>query len=451
MKGLYLLGGVFSVIASGCIIAGTPVADPVFVYPGETKSFRVATFPATSELVWVLDGTEVQSGGDTYVYTAPQDPLKRHTLMVREPSALVMAAHAWEISNDADTAPSSANNPHVPSAPGPWFEGWYTRVSDVGGSRSLAVIGASCLPQDQSYTPGEYLPGYINVLISEGDGAPTRSFTVYPERTLSTVDGEPVTDNPGLGSPARFEWTAEGYGTITQDRVDIAIPGVLEIHIRTENRLPFNTSLPDIGPYGELDLLPLPLSWWIHSLGSDAAYRYTIADEGGTGVSGTGYAHLEKNWGAGFPIGWVWAQGIAADNQARFVVSTAEVDFSLFVLNAWIAAYRSPTISWDFRFSMPGVGFYTERDACAGTFVFEITDATRVLSFAAVAPPDTFGEVSTPSEDGFAPQSGGESFSATMAVEAYVNGTLADQRTFYNAALEFGTGYMCQEQFRGCP
>ena len=47
-----------------------------------------------------------------------------------------------------------------------------------------------------------------------------------------------------------------------------------------------------------------------------------------------------------------------------------------------------------------------ERDGCAGTFLFEITDPARKLIFDASAPPDTFGDVSTPSEDGFQPETG---------------------------------------------
>jgi len=447
MNKLLSLLFVFSAILSGCIISGTPIGDPVFVFPGNTKTFSVKTFLSNSNFVWILDEEEVQSGGDTFEYTAQDNGIKSHTLVVMELNSLVKDTHEWNISNDADAAPSSANNPHVPSGPGPWFEGWYTRVSDVGGSRSIAIIGASSLPKDEYYTPGQYLPGYINVLISEGNGAPTKSFTVYPEHTMTLVDGEPVTKNPALFSPANFEWIAEGFGTITQDSVDIIIPGVLDIHIQTENRLPYNTSRTEIGPYGELDLLPLPLSWWIHSLGSDAQYRYTILGDSSPEISGVGYAHLEKNWGAGFPIGWVWAQGIAQGNKAQFVVSTAEIDFGFFILNAWIAGYRSPTISWDFRVSMADVNYYTERDACAGTFLFEIADSNRKLIFDAYASPDTFGDVSTPSENGFAPETGGESFSATVAVSAYVNELLTDHQIFYNAALEFGTGYMCQGGF----
>lgn len=436
---------VLSVFLSGCILSGTPDEDPVFVFPGVTKTFTVAAFVGSSYLLWFLDDEQVQSGGRTFEYTARDDGSTRHTLEVRLLNALGNDTHTWNITNSADGASASPNNPHIPPGPGPWFEGWYTRVSDVGGSRSIAIIGASSLPKDQYYTPGQYLPGYINVLISEGNGSPTLSFTVFPEQTRALVAGEPVSENPVSFSPADFQWVAEGYGTITEDRVDITIPGVLDVDIQTENRLPFDIYTPENGPYGWLDFLPLPLRWWIQSLGSDAVYQYTITDDGDSEtVSGVGYAHLEKNWGAAFPLGWIWTQGISAGNTAQFVMSTAEVDFGFYILNAWIAAYRSPVVSWDFNYSMPETSFYTERDACAGTFLFEITTANQRLTFDTSAPPDTFGDVSTPSPDGFEPETGVESFSATMQVSAYENGLLIDQQMFYNSALEYGTGYVCE-------
>ncbi len=436
---------ILAILSGGCIVSGTPEEDPVFVLAGASKTFTVIALAAPGDLVWLLDGEPVQTGGSTFEYTEADDCVASHTLAVTLPNALGNDTHTWNITTDAEVVAGSPNNPHIPPGPGPWFEGWYFRVSDVAGSRSVAVIVASSLPSGATYTPGEFLPGYINVLISEGDGAPTRSFTVFPERTMALVDGGPVASNPVPFSPSNFQWIAEGFGTITQDSVDIAIPGVLDLHFQTENRLPFNIATPEVGPYGDIEVLPLPLRWWVHSLGSDAAYQYTVEGaEGAETKSGVGYAHLEKNWGAGFPIGWVWTQGIDRDNEAQFSMSTAEVDFGLFIVNAWIAAYRSPVVSWNYAFFMPDTLFFTERDPCVGTFFFEITDPLRRLTFDAFAPPDTFGSVSTPSPDGFQPETGEESFSATVEVSAYEGGVMIDQRIFENAALEFGTGYVCE-------
>ncbi|UCE71510.1 MAG: hypothetical protein JSU99_09515, partial [Nitrospiraceae bacterium] len=298
--------------------------------------------------------------------------------------------------------------------------------------------------------------GYINVLISEGDGEPTLSYTAFPEQTQSLVNGVPVSENTSLTSVSDFEWTAEGYGSITEDSVDLIIANVVEIRILTENRKPWNSRFPMMGPEGLLMFLPFPLHWYIHSLGSDASYAYTLLEkEPREQVSGTGYAHLEKNWQKAFPLGWVWSQGIAGNNTAQFVISQAKIaldENTTFI--PWILGYRSENLSWDYSFHIPGTTLKTEMDACAGTLRMEARDLFRTLIFDASAPPDSFGDVSIPTEDGFVTEAGGESFSATVSVSAFwhlpILGDLGiewpiEEQVFYNAALEFSNGYACEE------
>jgi len=355
------------------------------------------------------------------------------------------------------SAIQSIHDPHVPAAPGPWFEGWYFRVNDAGGSRSVAVIVASHLPRGETYVPGMVLPGYINVLICEGDGAPTLSFTAYPQRTQSLVAGEAVSTNPRLAPAPDFEWVAEGFGLVTQDSVNLQIPGEVEISIRTENRVPWNANRPVMGPEGLLMFLPVPLHWYVHSLASDASYSYSLPGAGlDDPVSGTGYAHLEKNWQREFPAGWVWAQGIAENIKAQFVISQADIALQGSAgFTPWILGYRSEALRWDFRFHIPGATLATDMNPCAGTLRMEARDLYRTLIIEASAPPGSFGAVSIPTAEGFVAESGGESFSATVIVSAYLHVPLlgklglewlVEQQVFYNAALEFGNAYACQEQ-----
>jgi len=354
--------------------------------------------------------------------------------------------------------PASENDPHLPDSPGPWFEGWYTRVTDVGSSRSVAVIVASHLPKGVNYTPGMDLPGYVNVLIGEGDGEPTRSFTAFPDQSMALVNGQPVSQDPVPGVPTHFEWIATGpqaFGTVTEDSVEISIPDVVDINIQTTNRIPWDLGDPLAGPEGFLTGIPLPLHWYIQSLGSDAQYEYTLYGDGGPETfRGTGYAHLEKNWQKEFPIGWVWAEGIAEDNEAQFVASIAMVDLgNNVIIDPWIVGYRAPGVSWNFQFFIPGSVATTEMDPCAGTFYMKLRDPFRTLIFDASAPPGSFGDVSIPTEDGFITQKGGESFTATVEVTASWHiplGALSetefpiDERVFHNAVLEFGNGFNCQ-------
>ncbi len=98
-----------------------------------------------------------------------------------------------------DSKVATANPPHSPHK-GPWFEGWYARVIDLGGSRSIAVIAASHLPKEENFVPNGDMPGYVGVLYSEGNGSPTQSWTFFPDKTRIQSDGKWVTQNPNIFS-----------------------------------------------------------------------------------------------------------------------------------------------------------------------------------------------------------------------------------------------------------
>lgn len=354
------------------------------------------------------------------------------------------------------TGSGSINDPHVPSGKGPWFEGWYTRVSDKGGSRSVAVIVATYLPKDETYVPGKYLPGYINVLASEGDGAPTFSYTVFPEKTMSLVNGKPVTENPTVSceKESDFEWIAEGYGIITEDTIDISIPGIVDVYIHTSNRLPWSIKNPSKSIEGWMAYFDFPTHWWVNSLGSDAEYEYTLHENGEPETfQGTGYAEQEKNWSEVFPQAWIWSQGISAGNTSQYVLTSTKVELAKgIILYPWLASYRSPNLSWNFNFSWAGSYLKTTKNPCAGTCTMVFRDTYRSLVFEMSAPPRSFGDVSIPTAEGFIPEMGGESFSATVNVTAYRHypllglKRLVDSQTFQNAVLEFGNEWRCMEE-----
>ncbi len=352
----------------------------------------------------------------------------------------------------AELVPSSLHDPHRPAAVGPWFEGWYTRIVDVGGSRSVAVIGTSYLPPGMVYTPGMHMPGYLAVLVSEGDGAPTYSYEVYCDRVTFRVGGEIVSDNPDLKSPADFEWTAEGYGSITEDSIDVTIPGLVTVKAQMSEPVPWNART-GTGPEGFMSFLPLPLHWHVASLGSAAEYQYTIEDQGQSrSVAGTGWAHQEKNWGEIFPPAWIWGEGVTGNNSAQIAFAGGKAALGPFTLTTWLVGFRSPAVAWDFRASIPGTIFHSEIDACSGQYFLQATNAVQTLTIEASAPLDTFASVSIPTEDGYRPNGGIESFSADIIVRAYRHDPLGgllgikrlvDEQFFTNAALEFGADYQC--------
>jgi hypothetical protein len=346
----------------------------------------------------------------------------------------------------------SFNDPHVPTGTGPWFEGWYTRITDEGGSRSIAVIVGSHKKGGGAYRPGMMLAGYIGVLISEGNGSPTRSFAVFPQETFMLAGGEPVTQDPDLFSPADFEWNAPGYGSVTEDALDIEIPGVVSVQASIGARLPWEGRFSDVGPEDLIALLPVPLCWHVSSLGSTAEYNYQI--DGEELVKGIGAAHSEKNWGKVFPLAWSWGQGISKQRSAQFVYGGGKVAvLGGLTLEPWMIGYRSPRLAWDFTPAQLGTVFKAQADACSGQFDLEAKSPTRTLRIHAQAPLSSFGDVSIPTAEGFVPKSAAESFSARIVVRAYQYSPVAglfgkerfiEETVFENAALEFGADYICR-------
>ena len=208
----------------------------------------------------------------------------------------------------------SPYDPHLPSLQGSWFEGWYTRITDTDGLRSLAVIVASFKPASNTMSAstnlGETtavwpLPGYLAVLISDGGNASeTRSFEVFPNETfvLSRENGKPVEQDPDYFSPPLgFEWMATGFGSVTDDSIDIRISDQVHVHATiVSERILWNKFCSECGPFGlTAAVFPFPLFWHVHSLGSPAEYNYTIYS-GTNGdkdveVQSNGAAHMEKN------------------------------------------------------------------------------------------------------------------------------------------------------------
>ena len=84
----------------------------------------------------------------------------------------ILARTARELLGDQGDAPESGDFfTNAADAEGPWFQGWYTRITDASGA-SIAVVGAT------QYLPGTpipddfYLPGYLAVIICD-DGLNT--------------------------------------------------------------------------------------------------------------------------------------------------------------------------------------------------------------------------------------------------------------------------------------
>jgi hypothetical protein len=361
---------------------------------------------------------------------------------------------AWPIPVGAEEGSSSPMSPHLPPERGPWFEGWYLRVSDKDGRRSLAVIGCSHMPKGSVRKPRMKLPAYAAVIWNDGRG---RTRIIEQSVPLSRMlhDGRPVAEDPSAGEESDFSWEAPGIGTITQDGADLRIGDKVKVKVRLSERIPSSSQVAIVNPFTDALRKAAPLNWYPYSVGSEAEYSLSIAFPDGETVywSGSGYAYQDKNWGNAFPEAWVWSQGISEGNEARFLISGGKTEMGGVPLTVWFLSLQSPSFSWDATNLLPHVRAETEVDACKGTFRMSIQDPTRRVEVSARADPASFAPVKMPTEKGFRPGAL-ESFSGTVEISAFerdpagslsLREKLVETRAFGNAALEIGAGYLCRD------
>lgn len=342
--------------------------------------------------------------------------------------------------------------PHQPSEPGPWFEGWYIRVTDHTAHRSFAVIGASELKPNQN---SKNFSGYLSVLIQDGEGRPTQSIESFPKKTaLKKYSRLGTSEEDG------FVWSASEQGHITDQGIDVSIGDQVEVkaNFKKHNRHwdPYWNSW---GPEGFGTFIKLiPLHWFVHSLDSPTVYQLKYKNEDGHIVEhkSIGSAHIEKNWGKAFPKAWMWLQGYDVESGASLALAGGILSLGPFNIKTYLVGYKSKKVNADFQIGqLFDANFQDKIDPCRGQYILEASNGEYLMKLKASADPKSFGTVSIPTENGYKSHGGMESFSAEIDVEIYQNSwiqksfqknLLVEKRKITRAALEFGAEYMkCQK------
>lgn len=261
----------------------------------------------------------------------------------------------------------SLYNPHLFPATGPFFEGWYTRISNTDSGASFGVIFGNVLPAHTNANASRP-PVYLSIMRSGVDGGSMVSADCIPRHTTTTIRGAPVREDPNFLGEAAFEWNALGAAGSTSHFVVRA--NRTEVDFRCGSvtftatiGAPVPWAAAGRGPAGELDRLPLPLHWFVYSLGSLATFRWADSKTGEV-VEGGGRAHMEKNWGAHFPSAWTWSQAEDAKSGRVFAASGGPLFLGV---PSYLVGYRSPGrgLSLDFA---PATSLVTAAvDGCAGT------------------------------------------------------------------------------------
>ena len=321
--------------------------------------------------------------------------------------------------------------PQAKPARGPWYEGWYVRVTDAKKDFSFATISTSDTPREIPLELGTVLPGYLAFVYREPGAPLTRTREFFPERTFARL-------NP----PDRdFSWTAEGFGQLTEREVEFTLPEGEEISIRFGERRPWNAGWTEGGPAGLGLYLPgSPVYWYVDSIGTPVEYRVKLAS--GQVVEGRGLAHVEKNWGRIFPRAWMWLQGISAggDDYVALAGGVLPLVGSLEVTGYYVG-YRSPRVEMDIRPDQLS-RYETEIDAARGRFRVDAYNLWQRIRIEAEADPASFGPVSIPTPNGYTSNGGIESFSASIRASAYRAGKIIDEISLEGGALEFGADNM---------
>ena len=111
---------------------------------------------------------------------------------------------------------ASQYDPHLYPPTGPFFEGWYTRLTDTDSDRSFGVLFGRVLPtNNQSPSTWDSNPTtYISLVCSKGQGSPMVVVQAYPDEDdiEVTVHGQPINKDPSLQAPSYFEYVVRPYG-----------------------------------------------------------------------------------------------------------------------------------------------------------------------------------------------------------------------------------------------
>lgn len=340
---------------------------------------------------------------------------------------------------------ASPQDPHVaqcgsslpffkPQNPCPWFEGWYTRIVDPSTGHSFAAIVATingtaeshisilsyhrCQPPPRacgvlSSDPYISLPqGKEKAMDAGGTDhlcGPTQHECGTTQLTDVIVKGAEVLVPEGheataasSSSPPHFDWVSEQHGHLrvrpTYTEIHLQVGSVL-LQANLTNQKLWDPADPESGPEGWMakagKYVPvLPCRWHVYSMGSAATYTFLNSSrEGAARISGTGWAHEEKNWGKAFPDGHFWAQALAPDNSAQVVLAGAYFQLGALARSpaVHVIGYRSPRAALDFRTTDPGTLFSGVRvDACNGTLALAAHTLTHSLYVELAAPPGSF-------------------------------------------------------------
>lgn len=350
----------------------------------------------------------------------------------------------------------SLQEPRPLPAEGPWFEGWYTRVTSTSSNESFALIVATILSEGRRSDRLKQIPGYVSVLHQTNDQPRVDVQNFFPESThMTTGDGLPVKREPNPFIDKEFSWSSDGLAKQTDDRVEVTLPDGRFYRVQKLARHR-GWDFEDLGPAGLASLLSfLPLQWYVHSTATPVSWE--LIDAQGERRSGKGLAHFEKNWGASFPQEWIWGQSVSKSEDAQLAFAGGpppglSQPLASLAPKVFLIGLRDGDEFHSFKPQEPGTVFHLESAPCSGKIRLLARTPTETIEILAEAPPSSFSALAVPTQDGFV-DGAEESFRTDYHVNLYEHqpleglfglGTLKKVFRFSGGALEFGGHARCE-------
>lgn len=314
---------------------------------------------------------------------------------------------------------------------GPWFEGWYLRLTDSTQKRSFATIMTSYTSERGGSIDRQNLKGYQALLVDDVNNLGTAlKIEEFPERTSQIGAFWQTTNRSGIS-------------TLTENSVDLRFEDGTRLQMEIGERKPWSADAGWWGPAGYLTLLKFfPLQWFVASMGSPTKYKLTIPSKNLV-LEGEGALHIEKNWGKMFPEAWIWSQATSEDNSAHLMLAGGPLHFGPLWVNTYLVGYKTGQLDLEFQAGqLLDTEFTSKIDACQGRISLLSRNTEYSLLIQAQAPPDTFSFLSTPGPKGYMEKTAIESFRTKIEVTVRKGGQLIERRVFQNGALEFGGAWM---------
>jgi hypothetical protein len=354
---------------------------------------------------------------------------------------LIFLIKTITISSAAFFIIQDAMQPHPVSSRGPWFEGWYYRIYDPEQRFTWVMIATS------AYRDGVEIPGYLSSLVQYGDESAPRVYESYPpNHRVQTPNSLWEDEN---WEAEKFIWSVPGLARVSDRQVDLNLPE-FAFKARVKERLPWAPF--EIGPGMPMRFIKgLPLYWYVDNTGGRVQYWVRDQRQGQLRqFSGEGFIHQEKNWGEVFPSAWMWLQAISPAGEASIALAGGRLPVFGVELHSYMVGFKNGDRSYEFSLAIdPRTQFVQKVDACSGRFELEAYSGDYRMRLRAQAPTDSFAFVSIPTENGYQPEGGMESFRGAVRIEIFRNDLFSQAKiedfSFADAALEFGADYMICE------